>query len=394
MNVPFVSLLKDFGYEQFCYELGQLGITSLNQPAGHYGLSIIFGGGEVTLWEMAGLYAGLVRNLHSYNINKGNQRYQSNDFRSLKYWKSKTEGEDEKINESRISASASWHMLKAMQALRRPDAETNWQQFGNSKSIAWKTGTSYGHKDAWAIGLNSKYVVGVWLGNADGEGRPDLIGVSAAAPLMFRIFDTLDGDAVFQMPVADMQMKHVCKQSGNMANSICPDVELLPLAKSVLSTPACAHHQLIHLDESESHKVNSSCYPVQKMHEKPWFILPPAQAWYYKRYNVNYSEPPEYLDGCITRASDAMEMIYPKKFTKVFVPIEIDGQQGKVIFEAAHRHPQSKVFWYLDDNFIGETKQVHQMGLSPMAGPHIISLVDDQGRELSIAFESINERQL
>jgi penicillin-binding protein 1C len=130
------------------------------------------------------------------------------------------------------------------------------------------------------------------------------------------------------------------------------------------------------------------------MHEKSWFILPPAQAWYYKRYNANYTEPPDYLAGCIPTASETMEMIYPKKFTKVFVPIEIDGQLGKVIFEAAHRNPRSKVFWYLDDAYVGETREIHQMGLFPMAGPHIISLVDDQGRELSVAFEAVNKRKL
>ena len=118
-----------------------------------------------------------------------------------------------------------------MQQLRRPDAESNWQQFANSQSIAWKTGTSYGLKDAWAIGLNSRYAVGVWIGNADGEGRPELTGVQAAAPLMFRIFETMDGEAIFQMPVADMIMMRICRQSGSKASDICPETEMKPISK-------------------------------------------------------------------------------------------------------------------------------------------------------------------
>lgn len=394
LNVPFVSLLKDFGYEKFHNEMRKLGVLSLNNPASHYGLSIILGGGEVTLWEMAGLYAGMARNLQSYNKNKGEHRYQSNDFRALNYIKSKEISDVNYESESRISAAASWHMFKAMQELRRPDAESNWQRFGNSKSIAWKTGTSYGHKDAWAIGLNSDYVVGVWLGNADGEGRPDLTGVSAAAPLMFRIFETMDGEAVFQLPIADMTMMKICRQSGCRASKICPEVEVKPVAKSVATTASCSHHQLIHLDESISFKVNSMCYPIQKMKTRSWFVLPPAQAWYYKKFNANYVEPPEYLNGCAPQAKGTMEMIYPKKFTKVFVPIEIDGQQGKVVFEAAHRNTEANVYWFLDDEYVGETKELHQMGLSPSAGHHRITLVDYQGRELSVAFEAVNKRKL
>lgn len=393
LNVPFVSLLKDYGYEKFHYDLNQLGVVSLDQPASHYGLSIILGGGEVTLWEMAGLYAGLVRNLQSYNGNKGEKRYLTNDFRPLSYKKTTKNTETEKVADSRISAGATWHMLRAMQELRRPDAESNWKQFGNSRSIAWKTGTSYGHKDAWAIGLSSDYVVGIWVGNADGEGRPDLVGVLAAAPLMFRIFENLDGEAVFQMPVATMSMMKMCKQSGARASAICPDTEMRPIARSATSTTVCYHHQNIHLDETNKYRVNSKCYPIHKMNEKPWFILPPAQAWYYKKFNANYAESPDYLSGCVPKANEFMELIYPKKFTKVFVPIEIDGQQGKVVFEAAHRNQETKVFWYLDDRYVGETTQIHQMGLFPSAGIHQLSLVDDQGRELSVAFEAINERE-
>lgn len=393
LNVPFVSLLKDYSYEQFHFDLKNLGIYSLNKPAGHYGLSIILGGGEVTLWELAGIYASTVRSLNNYNKNKGESRYNSHDFRMLNYLMGENGLPDEKSEKGQLSASATWHMLEAMQELRRPEEETNWKQFGSSESIAWKTGTSYGHKDAWAIGINSTYVVGVWLGNADGEGRPDLTGVLAAAPLMFRIFENLEGEGAFRLPIADMEMMNICKQSGDKASDLCPDIDLLPISKAAKTTPTCSHHKVLHLDHTETYQVNSMCYPIDKMHEKPWFILPPAQAWYYKRYNASYDEPPDFLEGCIPDGK-FLEMIYPKRFTRVFVPIEIDGKPGKVVFEAAHRSPDAKVFWFLDDQYLGETKRVHQMGLFPDAGDHLISLVDEQGRELSVPFEATNTHKL
>jgi penicillin-binding protein 1C len=126
---------------------------------------------------------------------------------------------------------------------------------------------------------------------------------------------------------------------------------------------------------------------------KPWFILPPAQAWFYKKYNSDFSLPPDYRDDCNTQAKGQMEMIYPRNFTKVFVPVEIDGQPGKVVFEAAHQNPETKIFWYLNDEFIGETIRNHQLGLFPPAGTHLLSLVDEQGRELSVPFEAINDRR-
>jgi penicillin-binding protein 1C len=392
LNVPFVSLLKDYTYEKFHYQLTNMGLKSLNRPAGHYGLSIILGGGDVTLWEMTGLYASLARTLYTYNESKGLNRYDVSNFSRLDYHLN-SKIKSEKTSEYRLSAGAAWHTLKAMQMLRRPDAESNWQQFSNSQSIAWKTGTSFGHKDAWAIGLNSDYVVGVWIGNADGEGRPDLTGVAAAAPLMFGIFEVLGGNANFPMPVADMEMVSVCKQSGQKASTICPETELLPIAKNAVKTSSCAYHRQLHLDATRKYMVNSMCYPVHEMVTMPWFILPPAQAWFYKRFNADFSLPPEYKDDCNAQAKGQMEMIYPRNFTKVFVPVEIDGQQGKVVFEAAHQNPEVRIFWYLNDEYIGETFRIHQLGLFPLAGTHLLSLVDEFGRELSVPFEAINDRR-
>ena len=74
----------------------------------------------------------------------------------------------------------------------RPEGDENWQFFDAAQPLAWKTGTSFGYRDAWAIGTTKDYVVGVWVGNADGEGRPGLVGVQTAAPILFDVFDVKD----------------------------------------------------------------------------------------------------------------------------------------------------------------------------------------------------------
>lgn len=394
LNVPFVSLLREYSYEQFHFDLKKMGISSLNQPAGHYGLSIILGGAEVTLYEMAGLYASLARNIFVYNERKGERRYLNNNFRSLTYIKSDGIEEEEYVQQGILNVSSAWHMVKAMQELRRPDAESNWQQFSNSRAIAWKTGTSYGHKDAWAIGFNSQYVVAVWLGNADGEGRPDLTGILTAAPVMFRAFELLEGDAVFPMPVANIKMVSICEQSGSIASDICPSSSVRPLSVAAIQKASCTMHQMVNLDAAEKYKVHSLCYPVDKMQQKPWFVLPPAQAWYYKKYNANYTEPPEYMAGCVTSSNESLELIYPKSHTRVYVPIEVDGRPGKVVFEAAHRNPDARVFWFLDSEYVGETQRTHQLGLFPEPGTHLLTLSDEKGRELQVSFETINKRNM
>jgi len=392
LNVPFVHLLKDYGYEKMHHQLRKMGLNSLDKPAGHYGLTLILGGVEVTLWEMSALYAGMGRSLSEYMASKGDSRYNDDDYHPNSYILINANEHDQPSNRyGIIRASAIWHALSAMQELYRPDEFANWERFASGEKIAWKTGTSYGHKDAWAIGLNSKYVVGIWLGNADGEGRPDLVGTTAAAPLMFRIFQVLDGKAEFPEPVSDMVMMKICKESGFKAGENCPDTENMFVSKGVTNAQSCPYHHKLHLDQDMKWQVNSTCYPVKDMEHVDWFILPPAQAYYYKKYNSNYSDPPEFLDRFSSDQKDAIEMIYPRMFTKVYIPIEIDGNPGKVVFHAAHTDPGRNIYWHLDDDYIGTTTNNHQINMRPRQGNHTLNLVDDHGNELLVRFEVLSE---
>ena len=385
LNVPFVYLLKEYGYERFHQKLKNLGMKSLNKPAGHYGLSIILGGAETSLWEITGIYASMVRSYFNYKKNTGLSDYHENYYIISDSMKALNE-QSETVY---LSAASLGHTFRAMQQLRRPEQEKGWQFFGSARPIAWKTGTSFGFRDAWAVGFNNKYVVGVWLGNADGEGRPGLTGILTASPLMFDVFDLLDGDADFNDFYGFDAT--VCLKSGMRANECCPETKNMVVPEKSRTGNLCTYHQIIHVNSDSSKRVNSSCYPVQKMESISWFIIPPVQAWYYKKYHTDYIDPPPYQGDCMHFDEQrVMEMIYPQQFTKVYIPNEQDGKPGKVIFEAAHIYNDLKIYWHLDEEYLGSTKNNHQMGIKPAKGKHILTLIDEEGNKLTRSFEVIN----
>lgn len=394
LNVPSVRLLRTYGTEKFNYQLKKMGMTTLTHPADHYGLSIILGGAEGSMWDIAGMYASMARTLDHFGPYKA--RYNKADFHPLHFLVSKEKAaavRSSKLeNSGLLSAASIWCTFNAMEEVSRPDVESNWREFTSSQHIAWKTGTSFGFRDGWAVGCTPKYVVIVWAGNADGEGRPGLIGVSTAAPIMFDIFKLLKSSAWFDQPYEEMKEVDICKQSGHRALDICEDKDTMWIPTAALKTPPCPYHQLVHLDRTGKYRVSSDCESPSNMIHKSWFVLPPGQEWYYKSKNPEYRVLPPYKDGCgITNKNAAMEFIYPKHSTQIYVPVELDGKTGKTIFEVAHRSSDALIYWHLDEEYLGSTKGIHQMAISPEPGKHIITLVDQQGERIELHFEILQK---
>ncbi|MEO6328444.1 MAG: penicillin-binding protein 1C [Ginsengibacter sp.] len=393
LNIPAVKLLQQYKYQRFYEVLKQCGITTLNRPADSYGLSLILGGSEVTMWDIAGVYASLTRTLNHQNKNKGVAN--PKDFHPPNYLieekpvKPPVAGEIWRVP---LDATSIWFTFQAMEEVMRPGEEGLWQQFNSSQKIAWKTGTSFGFRDGWAIGLTPKYVVAVWVGNADGEGRPGLIGVQTAAPVMFDIFRQLPASEWFKEPLNDFSYVSVCRQSGYRANIDCPDVDTLMVSKNGYRAPLCGYHKIIHLDATGTFRVNENCELPSNMLHKKWFVLTPAMEWYYKQKNHDYKPLPPYGPGCLfAETGRHMELVYPQPEAKIYVPIEINGQRGKTIFTAAHRNSAAKIFWSLDDEFITTTINYHQVGISPSPGKHILTLVDDNGESITRQFELLDK---
>lgn len=384
LNIPFVYLLQKYDYRKFHRRLTQLGMT-LPYPPSHYSLTLILGGAESTLWDLTGMYASMARVLKNYPV----AGYSHNDYYKNTYfrysWKKhrESQGERERSESGLLGAASIWFTFTAMNEVVRPDEECNWKRFSSSRSIAWKTGTSYGNRDGWAIGITPEYIVGVWAGNADGEGRPEIRGIHVAGPMLFDIFGILPHTDWFFKPWKDMVFAEVCKKSGMLASQSCEDTIVMAIPANGLHTYPCTYHRIVHLDENEEYQVDSSSYPVAKMVHKKWFVLPPIQEYYYKKRNSSYKVLPPGLG----QENRAMEFIYPsKRNTHLYVPLELDGTPGKTIFEIAHRRPDTIVFWHLDGEYLGETKTFHQMGVFPGEGEHELVVVDEEGNVLVSRF--------
>ncbi|MCK9399443.1 MAG: penicillin-binding protein 1C [Bacteroidales bacterium] len=364
LNIPAVYLLKEYGVQPFYDLLKKLGMTTLNKPASHYGLSLILGGAEASLWDVCSMYSNMGRTL------KGTP---SPGMESPAY-----------------SAGAAWLTLHAMCDVNRPEEEEGWRAFASSRNIAWKTGTSFGFRDAWSVGMTADYLVGVWVGNAGGEGRPGLTGVSAAAPLMFEVFRVLPAPGHwFPEPFDELEKTEVCRQSGYRPSVYCPERDSVTICLEGLKSMPCPYHRLLQLDETGQYRVNADCYPSEKIVPTPWFILPPALGAYYRLRDPFYRPVPPLLSGCSDDRQKLMQFIYPAGDKKILIPHEQNGRLGEVIFEAAHQIPSTIIYWHLDDEYLGFTRDIHKMSLQPPQGKHNITLVDENGNRLVTEIEVV-----
>ncbi|MDR6782223.1 penicillin-binding protein 1C [Pedobacter africanus] len=388
LNIPAVKLLQNYKYQRFYDKLKKMGFSTLNQPADHYGLSLILGGSEVTMWDLARTYMGMARTLNHFNAYRG--KYNPHDYDSPVYINEKRDSRFDEYElqlNSALDFGSIWNTFNAMEEVMRPGEEGLWEQFSSSQRLAWKTGTSFGFRDAWAIGLNPDYVVCVWVGNADGEGRPGLTGIDVAAPVMFDIFKLLPNGKWFQAPKNKLKKMRVCRQSGYKAGEYCKEVVEELVAPAGEKTSLCPYHKLVHLDRTGTYRVTDACEAPADMQHIPWFILPPAMEYYYKIKNSDYKSLPPFKPGCESSEQNyVMDMIYPKNNASIYVPVEFDGTRGKVVLNATHRNEDAKIYWHIDGAYVATTKNYHQLAISPAPGKHVLTLVDENGERLVQTF--------
>lgn len=380
LNIPAVHELREYRYEKFYELLKQIGLTTLNQPADHYGLSLILGGAEGTLWDITGGYASMARTLQNYFEVPGKIRYDKSDFHAPMYLQSDSVIRNNPEESSWLSAASIYLTFDALKEVYRPGEETGWRMFNSTKKIAWKTGTSHGLRDGWAVGVNGDYAVGVWVGNADGEGRPGLTGTESASPIMFDIFSQLPGNSWFQVPLIELSEVQVCRRSGMRATELCSEVKTIKIPQAGLQSAPCRYHQSVHLSLDSRYRVHADCEMISKMKSVSWFVLPPVQEYYYKSKNLSYKSLPMFRADCANPASIAsMDIIYPKPNARIIIPRELDGQLGSTLFEVAHRQVSASVFWHLDGSYVGMTRGIHRLAFAPEPGKHILTLVDETG---------------
>jgi penicillin-binding protein 1C len=385
LNVPAVRSLKEYGVERFYDLLHRMGMSTLTREPQDYGLTLILGGAEGTLWDITGMYANLV------DVARHTIPGPPSPRRALRVLETSRASAQQDSARSEITPAAAWLTLNALLEAQRPAEEAHWKSFASSRNIAWKTGTSWGFRDAWAVGSTSRYTVAVWVGNASGEGRPGLTGATAAAPLMFALHDRLDAGPWLTQPIFNMKRVDVCRDDGFLANEDCErDVDWIP-ADSHFNRQSPYHHR-VHLDRSGQFQVDSTCEHIANMRHLSWLVLPPAQEFYFRRIHSSYRELPPWRRDCqhsgsVREDRGPMEFLYPNAEGQIYIPMDLDGARGRTVFEAVHRERDTRLYWHLDGVFLGTTQTFHQLSLDIPPGSHVITIVDTSGNRLSRSFE-------
>jgi penicillin-binding protein 1C len=383
LNIPAVRMLKAYGVARFADVLRGAGMSTLTRPADDYGLTLILGGAEGNLWDISAMYASLA------GIARAGPAELAPRFRELTVLagvKPKARGP------SPIGTGAAWLTLNALLEVPRPGEESHWKSFASSRRIAWKTGTSVGLRDGWAVGNTSHYTVGVWVGNASGEGRPGLTGSSMAAPLMFGLFNSLPASDWLEMPTYALKRIEICANDGFLANGDCePETTWMP--RDSHFDALSPHNLRVRLEATQRFRVDGDCESPSAMTHVTWFVLPPAEEYYYRKSHAEYRPlPPARADCQGNSGRPGLALLYPDQNSRVVIPRELDGQRGRTVFEAVSRRREATIYWHLDGQYLGETHTFHQQSLDIDPGEHILTVVDDEGERVARRFQVIAAR--
>ena len=370
LNIPAVTMLQRYGVPKFHSFLQQIGLKTINRSSSHYGLSLILGGAEATLWDVTNAYAMMGRSLLQLP-----QRSCSLLLPTSRI----TESTDP------FQPGAVWQTFDALKEVNRPE-EIDWKSIPSMQTIAWKTGTSYGFRDAWAVGVTPRYAVGVWVGNATGEGKPGLVGAQTAGPVLFDIFNLLPSCSWFTRPAGIFVEAEVCRKSGHLKGRFCDETDTLLVLPAGLRTEACPYHHLVTLSADESQRIYENCANTEPTLQKSWFTLPPVWEWYYKQHHPEYKPLPPFKAGCGEDTFQPMQFIYPPMNARIKLPKQLDGSKGFLTVELAHNNPNASVFWHLDETYQAQTQDFHKISLQPAAGKHSLTAVDGEGNTISTTF--------
>ncbi len=387
LNIPAVRLLKDYGLHQFKEKLNRLYLKSIDKKADYYGLTLILGGAEITLREAVGLYASMGRVLNTFSQE---QQYNPNDYFMPFYLPDSVPEKNVRLQSTdHIGAENIWFVFDALSKKDRPVEGGDWIIYNSNQKIAWKTGTSFGHRDAWCIGVTPEYTVGVWVGNTSNEGRKGLTGTQVAAPIMFDIFKLLPVSPWFSAPETEFATAGICTESGFIAGENCKEISNQFIPKNGLLTKPCPYHKLIHLDQSKQFQVNSSCYDVEKIISEKYFVLPPIMGYYFQKKHPWYKPLPPFKSNCNKNQDYSIGIIYPKNHAKIFIPKDFNNTYQKVVLKASHLIENTELFWYIDNEFIQKTLEQHEVERFIPPGKHTLVVTDKTGNFSEVRFEVI-----
>lgn len=365
LNIPAVKSLQQLGYEKLIQKLSSCNFKQIQKDRNKLGLSLILGGCGTTLEELTGLFSSFANN---------------GVYVAPSYTQSDTAGR--KVNV--LTPAACFMLNEILSKVDRPDFPVNWQATEHMPKIAWKTGTSYGRKDAWSIGYNKNFTVGVWAGNFSGTGVPDLSGANVATPLLFKIFNTIDydSDAEWFTQPDDCDTRQVCSETGLIPAESCANKVLDYFIPLVSSSKVCNNLQEILISADEKISYCKSCAPPNGYKKKLFKIVEPEMQAYFSENNVKFEKIPPHNPDCelifkgsapqITSPSNGTEYLISKKNPE---PLQLICKTANDV---------SKVYWYINNKFYKTSSAGEKQFFTPEEGPVKISCTDDKGRNRDI----------
>ena len=362
LNIPAVKILEQLGVSHFVHKLQEAEFSQVKKEGHELGLSLILGGCDVKLEELTALFAAFP-NGGKYSP----LRWQQHDTVAS--------------GKSLVSPASAYMITQILSQLKRPDLPYNADNSRNLPKIAWKTGTSYGRKDAWSIGYNKKYTVGVWVGNFSGEGVPELNGTDSATPLLFDIFNTIDynSPAGWVAPPANFSQRLVCKASGLPVNSFCSDQVLDAFLPGISSVKKCAHLKRVLVSLDEKYAYCTSCLPEVNYEEKWLPDLEPDILAFYESEHIPYQRMPTHNPACSRIFQDHAPVIVSPTAEMEYLLEQSEEQ--KLMLRCQTHNEVKQVYWYINDKLIKAAPSNENLFFTPKtSGKYKISCTDDLGR--------------
>lgn len=371
LNVPAVRLLNAYGVRSFYDFLQEAGMQTLFRQPSAYGLPLVLGGSEATLWDLATLYRGLAM---------------GGRFSRLRMIDTRPGQKPLPL----VSPGAAWLTLEILRTVNRPGANHYWHMFEDQRPVAWKTGTSYGRRDAWAIGVSPDWTVAVWCGNFDGTGNPELGGARTAGPLLFsiiRILPRLGEQTWFKRPGTGFRKIAVCSRTGYPAGPDCPDTIPVEVPRDAHFFRTCPWHIRVELNDDESRAVCSRCWVPGHHHSASRLAYPPEVIQLMRSRGIQLEVvPPHQTDCPVAVDAPVLSILYPDDGTIIKLPRDFGGVRQELTCRAATARSETVVFWYLDGRFLGMTRRDHHLGIVPVPGNHQLTLVDQSGNRTRCTF--------
>ncbi len=365
LNIPAVKSLKALGKDKLIQTLARCDFQQIKKDQNKLGLSLILGGCGATLEELTGLYSTF-----------------ANDGVYIKPSFTQADTSHKKINV--LSPAATFMIDEILSKVNRPDFPLNWESTVHLPKIAWKTGTSYGRRDAWSIGYNKHYTVGVWTGNFSALGIPELSGANIATPLLFKIFNTIDYDADeewFQQP-KDCDTRIVCSETGLMPDEHCTNLITDYFIPMISPSKKCDNIQELAISADEKISYCKMCMPENGYKKKLYKIVTPEMQQYFEENKIAYEKIPPHNPNCekifkegapvVTNPSNGNEYLINKKNPE---PLQLTCHVGNDV---------SKVYWYINNKFYKACDAKAKQFFVPEEGPIKISCTDDKGRNRDI----------